>query len=157
MSDPNRAQAPDPQNEKIQEFVDELSGFAQTAEDTLKLIEKNLLANKGKFSVFTERMFAIRGTAQQLSLPRVADIARLGEEISVKATHAESRAQIRKCVGALWDALTTVKHLLVNYQEETGEEESILINRLNKTLEAFGGARPTIDESEIDALLNKRS
>ena len=47
-----------------------------------------------------------RGTAQQLSLPHIANIAGLGEEISIKGTTADSRPQIRKCVGALWDALS---------------------------------------------------
>ena len=62
-------------------------------------------------------MVAIRGTAQQLNLPAVAQIAKLGEEISVKARTAETRPQIRKCVGSLWDALTTIKYLLEHYTD----------------------------------------
>jgi hypothetical protein len=144
------------QHAKIQEFIAELSRFAETAEATLKTIEQDLEGNKGQFSIFTERMVAIRGTAQQLELPHIAMIAGLGEEISIKATGASTRAQIRKCVGALWDALSTVKYLLVHYTEETGEEQQILVNRLEATLRALGGARPVIQEDEIEALLRQR-
>lgn len=143
-------------NEKIQEFIQELSGFAKTAEETLKAIEEDMEGNKGLFSVFSEKMFAIRGTAQQLNLPHVANIAGLGEEIAIKGSTAQTRPQIRKCVGSLWDALTTVKHLLVNHDQETGEEQQILIHRLESTLKAFGGARPTVGEDEIEALLRQQ-
>ncbi len=143
-------------HEKIQEFIDELSGFANTAEETLKKIEEDLEGNKHLFSVFSARMIAIRGTADQLSLPKIAHIAGLGEEIAVKGADAPSRPVIRKCVGSLWDALTTVKHLLVNYQQETGEEEAILIHRLDATLKALGGQRDKVSADEIEKLLKER-
>jgi hypothetical protein len=145
------------QHAKIQEFVLELSAFAQTAEETLKKIEGNLEENKGLFSVFSERMVAIRGTAEQLRLSHIAHIAGLSEEISVKGTSAQTRPQIRKCVGCLWDALTTVKYLLQHYTEETGEEQQILIGRLEDTLRVLGGARPKIAADEIEALLRNRN
>ena len=145
------------QHEKIKEFVAELSGFAHTAEETLGTIEKDLEGNKKLFSVFAERMVAIRGTAQQLNLPHIAHIAGLGEEISIKGTTAETRPQIRKCVGSLWDALSTVKYLLEHHTEETGEEQQILVNRLEATLRALGGARPSVSEDEIEALLKQRT
>lgn len=144
------------QHEKIQDFIQELSGFAKVAEETLTTIEKDLEGKKGLFSVFSERMFAIRGTAQQLDLAHVADIAGLGEEIAIKGASAETRPQIRKCVGSLWDALTTVKFLLEHYTEETNEEQGILIHRLESTLKAFGGARAKVNEDEIEALLRAR-
>ena len=143
-------------HEGIQGFIHELSGFAQTAEETLGLIEKNLEGNKALFSVFYEKMLAIRGTAQQSSLPHIVEIARLGEEIALKGTKAATRPQIRKCVGSLWDSVTTVKYLLEHYTEETTEEQGILLNRLKNTLQAFGGARPSVSESEIEALLRQR-
>jgi hypothetical protein len=143
-------------NAGIQEFIQELGGFATTAEDTLKKIESDLEGNKGLFSIFSERMFTIRGTAQQLGLAHIAELAGLGEEIAIKGTTAASRPQIRKCVGALWDALTTIKYLLVHHDQETSEEQEILVNRLNATLNAFGGARATVSDDEIEALLNKR-
>jgi len=143
--------------EQIQEFVNELSGFATTAEATLKKIEEDLEGNKKLFSVFSERMIAIRGTSLQLELPHIAEIAGLSEEIAVRGTDAQTRPQIRKCVGALFDALTTIKHLLIHHDEETGEEQEILKNRLQATLRAFGGARPTVTADEIEALLRNRS
>jgi hypothetical protein len=138
---------------QIQDFISELSGFAKTAEDTLTKIESDLEGNKSLFSLFSERMFAIRGTAQQLELPHIARIAGLGEEISIKGTTAETRPQIRKCVGSLWDALSTVKYLLEHHAEETGDEQKILVNRLEDTLRRLGGARQIASEDEIEALL----
>ncbi|OFZ19730.1 MAG: hypothetical protein A2X94_16895 [Bdellovibrionales bacterium GWB1_55_8] len=143
--------------ETIKEFVEELSGFAETAEKTLAKIESDLLGERALFKVFSERMLAIRGTALQLELPEIAKIAGLGEEIAVKAETAETRAQLRKCVGALWDALTTVKYLLQNHEEQTSEEREILIRRLEATLEAMGGARPVISMEELSELLGRRN
>lgn len=145
------------QHQRIQEFIQELSGFAQKAEDTLKTIEADLEGKKNLLSVFSERMFAIRGTAQQLNLPHIARIAGLGEEIAIKGQDAGSRGQVRKCVGALWDAQTTVKYLLEHYLEKTNEEQEILINRLENTLRILGGARPTVSTAEIEALIKNRS
>jgi len=141
---------------KIKEFIQELSGFASTAESVLTAIEADMEGQKHQFSVFSEKMFAIRGTAQQLNLEEIAKIAGLGEEIAIKGTTAQSRSQIRKCVGSLWDALTTVKYLLEHTSEETNEERGILINRLESTLRAFGGARPTVTADEIEQLLKQR-
>ncbi len=142
------------QHEKIREFIDELNGFANIAEDNLKKIEGDPDGQKHLFSVFYERMFAIRGTAQQLNLPHIAKIAGLGEEISLKGEQAPSRPQIRKCVGSLWDALTTVKYLLQHFEEETNEEQTILIHRLEHTLKALGGARQTMNSDEIEKMLH---
>ena len=88
-------------SKKLQEFIEELSGFAKTAEETLKKIEEDMEGNKGSFSVFSERMFAIRGTAQQLKLASIALIAGLGEEIAVRGAEADSRDKIRRCVHGL--------------------------------------------------------
>ncbi len=146
----------DLRHEGIQDFILELSQFAQVAEDTLNKIESQLEENKGLFSIFSEKMFAIRGTAQQLHLPHIAEIAHVSEEIAIKGSQAQTRPQIRKCVGALWDALTTVKYLLEHYTSETTEEQAILMNRLQDTLRSFGGARPSVNQNEIESLLRKR-
>ena len=140
-------------SQDIRDFLTELSGFAKTAEDTLAKIEADLEGKKGLFSLFSARMLAIRGTAQQLGLPDIASIAGLGEEIAIKGTTAATRPQIRKCVGSLWDALTTVKYLLEHPETETSEEQQILVNRLESTLTALGGKRETIDPDELEKLL----
>jgi hypothetical protein len=137
-------------------LADEMTGFAATAEETLKKIEADLEGNKGMFSVFSERMFTIRGTAQQLGLDHIAKLAGLGEELAIKGTTAPSRPHIRKCVGALWDAVTTIKYILVNHEDETSEEQEILLNRLTSVLASFGGARKTVSDDEIEALLKKQ-
>jgi hypothetical protein len=141
---------------QIQQFVDELSGFAASAEQVLALLESDMEANKSKFEIFARMMLTIRGTSEQLGFAKVAEIARLGEEIAVKGATADTRPQIRKCVGSLWDVLTTVKHLIIHRDEETSEEQKILVNRLQYTLNAFGGARPTVDADEIARLLAER-
>jgi hypothetical protein len=145
----------DEKKQQLEEFVQELEGFAIKAEATLAKIEENMEANKGLFKVFSEILFTIKGTALQLGLQQVAHIASLSEEIALKAETASTRPQIRKCIGSLWDALTSVKHLIVNHQNDTSEEQGILINRLQYTLDAFGGARPTFSDDEILALLQK--
>lgn len=150
-------------NSGIKDFVQELGGFAKTAEETLAQIEKDPDANKHLFEIFARRMLTIRGTSQQLTsqqmakLDHITELAQLGEELAVKASTAQTRAHIRKCVGSLWDALTTIKYLVEHHTQETGEEQEILVNRLQSTLKALGGARPTVSADDIEALLRDRS
>ena len=145
------------QKAQLTEFIDELSGFAQIAEETLNLIEADLEGERARFEVFSERMISIRGTAQQLALPHIAHIAGLGEEIALKAKSSSNRPQLRKCVGSLWDALGTIKYLLEHPNEETSEEQKILVSRLEDTLRRLGGARQTLDEAEVELLLKSRN
>jgi len=153
---PDSGSKPTASDLQIQQFVDELSGFAASAQQTLGVIELDMEANKSKFEVFATMMLTIRGTSDQLGFQHVSQIARLGEEIAIKGVSAETRPQIRKCVGSLWDVITTVKHLIVHREGETGEEQKILINRLEYTLNAFGGARPTFDQDEISKLIEEQ-
>lgn len=139
----------------MQEFILELNGFAGDAELALKRIESDPHANKGEFTHFSEMMFAIRGTAMQLELPEIAVFAGLGEEISVKGPGVEKGSQIKKCVAALWDALTTIRFMLqhMGKPEGTQEEQEILMIRLQATLKSLGGARETVSADEIEKLL----
>jgi len=142
-------------DQKLKEFVTELAGFAKDAEHALKRIEADPHGNKGEFNHFSEMMFAIRGTSMQLELPAVAEVAGLGEEIAVKGPTIEKGALIKKCVAALWDALTTVKYMLehLGAAEGTQEEQDILKHRLDATLKSLGGARETVSADEIEKLL----
>jgi len=145
----------DPQ---VLEFIHELQGFAATAEQTLNEIESALIEKRNLFRLFYEKMFAIRGTAQQLELPAIAQIAELGEEISLKATTTETRPQLRRCVSSLWDALTTTRYLLEHLNAKTDEEREILIHRLKETLRILGGAPLKLGQNEVELLLQgKRS
>lgn len=144
-------------NQKLREFTTELAGFATVAENALKLIESDPHGNKGEFTHFSEMMFTIRGTAQQLGLASIADMAGFGEEISVKGPGVEKGSQIKKCVAALWDTLTTVKYLIENTNSETSEEQDILKNRLQSVLRSLGGARETVSADDIEKLLRGES
>lgn len=144
-------------SQKLKEFTTELAGFAKVAENSLKLIEADPHGNKGEFTHFSEMMFTIRGTAQQLGLEPIAEMAGFGEEIAVKGPSVEKGSQIKKCVAALWDALTTLKYMLENLGTETGEEQEILKNRLQATLRSLGGARETVSADEIEKLLRGES
>lgn len=137
----------------LQDFINELSGFANLAVAVFEKIQANPTRAQREFEQFSEWMIAIRGTAQQLSFPEVAKIAGIGEELAAKAQETKSRSHVRKCVGALWDAVTTVKYLLENPAKETSQEQAILVHRLEKTLESMGGPRPTFSNDEIEKLL----
>ncbi len=141
--------------QKVKDFIAELTGFARDAELALQRIDEDPHGNKGEFTHFSEMMFAIRGTSMQLELPAIAEVAGLGEEISVKGPAVEKGSQIKKCVGALWDALTTVKYMLehAGSADGTKEEQDILRNRLQSTLKSLGGARETVSADEIERLL----
>jgi hypothetical protein len=138
---------------KLKDFISELAGFAGDAERALKMIESDPHANKGQCEQFSEMMIAIRGTSVQLGLAEIAEMAGLGEEISVKVPSVTKGALIKKCVAALWDALTTVKHLLEHPGNEGDEEREILKNRLQATLRSVGGARETVSADDIEKLL----
>jgi hypothetical protein len=147
-------------NAKIKEFIAELTGFASAAENALKKIEADPHANKGEFHQFSEMMFTIRGTAMQLALPTIAEMAGLGEEIAVKGPGVEKGSMIKKCIGALWDTMTTLKHLLMHesfadetFEDSTKEEQDILKNRLHATIRSLGGPREQVSADEIERLL----
>jgi hypothetical protein len=138
----------------LQEFITELTGFALKAEEVFERIRAEPTKSQKEFAQFAEWMIAIRGTAQQLGFPQVAKIAGIGEELAAKAQDSPSRSQVRRCVGTLWDAVTTVKYLIENPLQECTEEQEILINRLDKTLSSMGGARPVFSNDEIEKLLS---
>lgn len=146
-----------PTRAEIKDFLAELEIFAKTAENTLTAIQSDPTANRHLFSVFYEEMFAIRGTADQLQLDDVSLIAGLGEEIAAKAGgDATSRAQLRKCVASLWDAVTTTKFLLAHYGEKTLEEQEILIHRLKDALRVLGGPEAKVTQEQLEDLLKNR-
>lgn len=138
------------------EAFSELLGFTKSAEQVLSEIEKDAPSEIKKFNSVCNEFFTLRSTAQQLGLSQLGHIASLGEEIAAKALHTEKSAQIRKCLGSLWDALTTIKFMVEHSVDEVTEEKKILINRLENTLENLGGARTQLNQAEIDTILRNR-
>lgn len=146
---------------RIEAFLSELGVFVSAAEAALEQIQSDPTAGGDRLGVFSQMMFAIRGSAQQLGLARISSLAELGEEIALKAQSSTSRPHVRKAVAALWDALTTVRHLIQGEltrapsaaDAEIPEEEGILTHRLQSTLVSLGGARPKISADELEALL----
>jgi hypothetical protein len=140
---------------ELQEFREELAGFARQAEQVLDEVDADPAQRSGKLHLFAEWMLTIRGTSEQLGIPNVAEVARLGEEIAAKAVTARSSHQ-RKATAALWDVVTTVKVLLaVSEGTPSGlsEEERILTNRLQATLKSLGGAREHVSsDSDLEDL-----
>lgn len=137
-------------------FKTELQGFAKNAEATLKEIEADLEGNRPLFERFATQLFTIRGTSQQLGLTALVPLAALGEELALKAQTAPTRGQLRKCVQALWDAVTTLSYLVENQATETAEEQDILTHRLESMIQSLGGKRDTLSADEIEALLQNR-
>lgn len=142
--------------QRLDGFIRELSGFARQAEQDLNAISAEDGLPESRLGNFSEQMIAIRGTADQLGFPRISRIAGLGEEIAVKASAITRRGQMRRYLTSLWDALTTVKFMLEHLDSETGEEQEILIHRLQTVLSQLGGPRSTVDQSEIERLLGQR-
>lgn len=143
--------------EKASEFSSELGRFAEKAGSSLSKVEEDPSARGEVLDFFAECMVAIRGTASQLKLHQIAKLAELGEEIAVKGAASGKGSIVRKCVGALWDALTTIKYMLDHADEESSEEYAILVNRLESTLKSMGGARKKVTEDELETLIKKRS
>lgn len=136
-------------------FIQELASFALKAESILKVIENDLEGKKDQFQIFYDKLFDIRATCQQLGLYQVSQFALLGEEIALKAASQTcERHALRKCVGSLWDAITSIKYLLEHPFDETTQEQEILMQRLNTTLKALGGPPSRVDTSDIASLLS---
>lgn len=137
---------------KIANFIKDLSTVAVNAEEKLNLAEIQFPDNADTFVKFSEEMVAIRGTAEQLNFKTIATIAGLGEEIAIKGAIITSRHQKRKCMTCLWDTVTTVKFMVSHPTQATGEEEKILVRRLETLLKRLGGPRSKIADTEIENL-----
>ena len=139
---------------ELESFIREMGRFRSQAEQTLDLIEKDLSHSQPHFAIFSEQMIAIRGMALQLKLDKIVKFSELGEEIAIKSSSNEAgTSELRRSVGCLWDAITTIKFLLEHLSGDAHPEESILLRRMEETLRVMGGARPTVTQDEIERLL----
>jgi hypothetical protein len=136
-------------------FLSEMGVFIQTADAALTSIASDPQRTPQLLESFAEWMVGIRGTALQLGYSRVSELAGLGEEIAIRAAEpGTSRALLRKSVGCLWDALTTLRYALSHPDEATStEEQEILLQRLRVTLKSLGGAREKVSPEELSNLL----
>jgi hypothetical protein len=73
-------------------------------------------------------MLLIRGMALMSGCYQIAHIAELGEDIAAVGQHPKNSSNRRKCIGSVWDVVTTLDHLIATGVETTTEEQNILIH-----------------------------
>lgn len=139
---------------QLNEACRELARSVVIVEKLLKEVETDL-SKTANFGPVAERLDTIKGDARQMNLTKIADLAEVAEELAVKGAKAEKRPIVRKVVGALWDAITTLNHMLDHVSSDTTGEADILMTRLEGALKSLGGAREKVSQDEIDELFRK--
>jgi hypothetical protein len=98
-------------------------------------------------------MLLIRGMALMSGCYQIAHIAELGEDIAAVGQHPKNAANRRKCIGSVWDVVTTLDYLIEKGVETTTEEQNILIHRLNATLQVERDLRVKLTQADIDVIV----
>jgi ABC-type Na+ transport system ATPase subunit NatA len=83
----------------------------------------------------TDRFICLRLMAQVFGFSDLEVAARMGEEISIKSVFAHTQFRMKECTDALWDALTTMEHVVSVGVVNSREELRILAHRLEKQLD----------------------
>jgi CheY-like chemotaxis protein len=91
-------------------------------------------ADRRTLTLFAERMLILLELAEEHDFPEVLLIARLAEEVATRSARSDNRLQHRKGLVDVWDALTTMRDLILRSEEDTRELRDILIGRLQATL-----------------------
>jgi hypothetical protein len=93
-----------------------------------------------------------------MNLSEIAELAEVAEDLAVKALGGAGlpAGGVRKVAGALWDAVTTLNHMLKAVTEDTREEGAILLARLEQALKSLGGPRQKLDQNDVDDLFRTR-
>jgi chemotaxis protein histidine kinase CheA len=138
----------------LTEACRELAQFVVAVEKLLEEVEKDN-TRTSNFVPVAEKLDTVKGNARQMNLTKIADLAELAEELAVKGAVATKRPVVRKVVGALWDAITTLNHMLGHVSTDTASEADILMQRLEAALKSLGGAREKVSQDEIDELIKK--
>jgi hypothetical protein len=138
------------------DFFAQLKELTLVAREKLAALEASPEEGTQNLSSVRELMFAIRGTAQQASFPQIAYLSGLGEDVAYLAESKPSGSRLRKCIGSMWDVLTTLDYMIERTTDEVGQERGILVNRLENTLKSLGGARPKVIQAEIDVLFRAK-
>jgi hypothetical protein len=110
------------------------------------------------FPAVARALFLIRGTCLVFGYFQIAYLTGLGENVSWYAT-TQKNSQItqKKCVDAIWDALTTLEYMVTHGIDNTSEEQKILIFRLEATLKSFRDFVLPLTQTEIDVIVRSNS
>jgi hypothetical protein len=132
----------------------------QTDEFFKQIKEWNLqgraLLQKEDLQQVCDIMLLIRGMALMSGCYQIAHIAELGEDIAAVGQHPKNASNRRKCIGSVWDVVTTLDYLIAKGVEATTEEQNILIHRLNATLLFEKDLRVKLNQAEIDVMVRSQ-
>lgn len=135
----------------LNECCRELAQFGLVVERLLEEVESDY-KRTSNFQIIAEKLVKIKGSARQMNLNTIADLAELAEELAIKGVSAEKGHVIKKVSGALWDAVTTLVHMLDQVSTDTSDEAKILMNRLEKAIESLGGPREKVNQDSVEEL-----
>ena len=137
---------------RLSVFITQLRAFATTAEASNDLVNrKDLQRDKKILNVFKEKFSLIREGAKQFKLPHIDYIASLSQEVAANGYSSKSKNN-RRIINCLWDSISTIKVLFETTNSQTMEENSIIVNRLEKTLKKLKVNRVSLSDSEVEAL-----
>jgi hypothetical protein len=115
--------------------------------------QNRVVLQKEDLQQVCDLMLLIRGMALMSGCYQIAHIAELGEDIAAVGQHPKNSSNRRKCIGSVWDVVTTLDYLIANGVETTTEEQNILIHRLNATLQLEKDLRVKLNQAEIDVIV----
>lgn len=139
---------------QLEQACRDIGEFVRIVERLLAEVEADY-SKTANFIAVSEKLVKVKGDARQLNLGRIGDLAEVAEELAVKGAAATERPIIRRVIGALWDSITTLKHMLEHAATDTSDEAGLLFQRLDKALESLGGARQRVSQADISALFSR--
>jgi hypothetical protein len=140
------------ERDQLRELCFELGRTVNEAGTLLSQVEKDY-SLIGNFIFIAEKLVKLKGDSRQMGLTKVGDLAEIAEELAIKGSTASQRPHIRRVVGALWDAVTTLHYILDQVSNDTTVESEYLTQRLVHALDSLGGPRSKVDQDAISRLL----
>lgn len=107
----------------------------------------------GRYAEVSRLMFLIRGTSRVFGYFQIAYLAGLGEGVARYSIPRENARSMRKCIDSIWDALTTLEHMISVGVDSTSEEQKTVIRRLEETLKTFDQSKLWLNQTEIDVIV----
>jgi two-component system chemotaxis response regulator CheY len=134
---------------RLSVFITQLTTFAEGAEISLETGLKDEDKELKILRIFADKMAIIRDSSKRMRLPHIAYISALSEELAKTAILCKPK-RVRKVTATLWDSITTIQSLFEKPNSQNFEENQIIINRLEKTLQSLGknSADLTLEQSE---------